>query len=113
KQTRMLCDDYVRFFRAVIPADDFVIAYDPYHPCFKFWPHQPFEYEGEADWPMEPYPNGDYHTFFASNLKSCLYGFPWKPSVCVIGSRFTGPMRQLKPRLFGNVIRVGGKPARQ
>lgn len=111
KQTRQLCDDYVRFFRAVIAADDYVIAYDHNHDGYQFWPHREFAYESDQDWPITPYPDGDYHAFFASNLKSCLYGFPWRPSVYVIGSRFTDRIRDLKPRLFGNVIRTGGKPA--
>lgn len=113
KRALSMCDDYLRFFRSVIASDDFVIAYDHNHPSFKFWPHEPFEYEDASDWPVTPYPDGDYHAFFASNLKSCLYGFPWQPSVCVMGVRFVEPMREWKPRAFGDRIRVGGKPHRQ
>ena len=106
-----LCNDYIRLFRAVVPRDDFVYAYDPYHAAYKFWPHQEFEFGREGDWPIPPYPDGDYCAFFTSNLKSCLFGFPWrKPTVCVIGARFLDAMKPFRPTAFEQVVRVGGKP---
>lgn len=110
KRAWEMCQDYVQFFRRVIPADDFVIAYDPYHERLKFWPHRDFEYDEMDDWPVPPFPDGDYTAFFSSNLKSCLYGFMWEPkSVCVIGGRFIHAIREARPRAFERVIRVGGK----
>lgn len=105
-----LCSDYVTLFRAVVEEDDFIIAYDPNHPSYKFWPHQHFAYVSANDWPVPPDPNGDYCAFFTSNLKACLFGFPWNPrSVCVIGGRFIDAMRDYKPRAFEKVLRTGGK----
>lgn len=109
-RTLELCKDYVEFFKSVIAEDDFVVVYDPHHPSYKFWPHREFNFENELDWPIAPLPNGDYNAFFPSNFKSCLYGYPWEPSVCVIGNRFIEGIRKRKPRGLGAIIRRSGRP---
>jgi hypothetical protein len=108
-----LCRDYIRLFRATVSEDDFVFAYDPYHQSYKFWPHQLFRFDSEFEWPISPYPDGDYCAFFASNLKSGLFGYPWvQATVCVFGNRFLDGMQACRPNGFAQVIRIGGKSER-
>jgi Protein of unknown function (DUF2716) len=110
-QLRSMCEDYLRFFRSVIAADDFVFAHERNHSTYKFWPHYFSNDQVTSEWPVEPYPNGEYPVFVASNLKSCLFGYPGtRPGICVIGPRFVEALREWKPRAFGNRIRIGDKP---
>ena len=107
-----LCNDYISFFKAVTAKEDFIFVYDPHHASYKFWPHkiERFSDEDGCDWPISPFPDGDYIIFFASNFKNSIFGFPWdEPTACVIGHKYIDGMRQKRPRAYARKIRRAGK----
>jgi hypothetical protein len=38
-----------------------------------------------AQWPVSPFPDGDYYIFLSEDLTSGTFGHPWEQSLCVFG----------------------------
>ena len=78
------------------------------HTCFTFDPHAGFEFENMEEWPIPPFPNGDYYLFLTENLFGGFFGHPWEQSICVIGEAFVDQLENAPPDVFSNLIRVDG-----
>ncbi|MCK5945022.1 MAG: DUF2716 domain-containing protein [Planctomycetes bacterium] len=104
-----LCRKLVVALRRCTPPGDFVDVLDWQHPSYRFWPHEPFDFESEDDWPVPALPNGDYYIFLARDLETGVLGHPWEQTMCVFGSRLLEAFGQDLPLLFGDPVRRGGK----
>ncbi|MEM9382639.1 MAG: DUF2716 domain-containing protein [Planctomycetota bacterium] len=100
----------VRALRRCLAPDAFVYALDWQHPTYRFWPHRPFEFACEADWPIPALPNGDYHVFVEPNLSFGVLGHSWEQTMCVFGQALLGAFEIDMPLLFDRPLRVGGTP---
>lgn len=98
----------VSALRRCLKPHEFVYALDWQHPTYRFWPHAPFEYTSEDDWPVPALPNGDYYIFIDPGLTIGVLGHPWEQSMCVFGRRLLDAFKQDMPILFDQPIRVDG-----
>lgn len=87
----------------------FVNVLDWQHSSYRFWPHAPFEYQSEEDWPVPILPNGDYYLFLDPDLEFGILGHPWEQTICLFGSEFLNAVSRNLPELFDKPIRLGGK----
>tara|TARA_R110002094_G_scaffold64192_6_gene74497 strand:+ start:321 stop:827 length:507 start_codon:yes stop_codon:yes gene_type:complete len=104
-----LCTKLVRALRRCIPVGDYVDVLDWQHESFRFWPHEPFEFAAEDDWPIPVLPNGDYYIFVARDFELGVLGHPWEQTICTFGSPLLEAFSQDPPELFDRAIRVGGR----
>lgn len=106
--TLELSEFYSSCFINVIPKEQFINVMDWQHPCFTFDPHAGFEFENMEEWPIPPFPNGDYYLFLSDNLSGGFFGHPWEQSICVIGKAFVDQLENAPLNVFSNLIRVNG-----
>ena len=78
----------------LLPPDAPMVVLDWQHPSYRFWPGR--EVRSSSDWPLAPFPNGDYHAFLTEDLATGTFGHPWEPSLCVLGPSLVA---LLAPRL--------------
>ncbi|MFO1076403.1 MAG: DUF2716 domain-containing protein [Planctomycetota bacterium] len=104
-----LCRKLADALRRCTPAGEFVDVLDWQHPSYRFWPHEPFEFSSEDDWPIPALPNGDYHIFLAHDQKFGVLGHPWEQTMCVFGAPLLKAFAQDIPLLFDRPVRRGGK----
>ncbi|MEK4187754.1 MULTISPECIES: DUF2716 domain-containing protein [Paenibacillus] len=91
-------------FKSLIYRDEYIFALDWQHECFWFNPHLP---NGEREWTIPFYPNGDYCIFFPKDLRWCYFAHPWENSVTLINKDLIQEFANNKPAIFGNIIRRG------
>ncbi|MEO0479358.1 MAG: DUF2716 domain-containing protein [Planctomycetota bacterium] len=104
-----LCRKLVGALRRCTAAGDFVYVLDWQHPSYRFWPHEPFEFASEDDWPIPALPNGDYYIFLARDREFGVLGHPWEKTMCTFGSALLDAIAQDLPALFDRPVRRGGK----
>ncbi len=107
-RTNDLCTKIKLALMECTDPQDFVYALDWQHPCYKFWPHEPFPFETEDDWPIPPLPNGDYYSFVSPDLTFGVFGHPWEQTMCVFGAKFMRAVDNHLPDLFTEVVRRNG-----
>jgi hypothetical protein len=98
----------VAALRRCVPRDEFVFALDWQHPSYKFWPHRPFQFESEADWPVPALPNGDYYCFVSRDFSLGTLGHPWEMTICVFGKPLIAAFESDRPDLFKRPVRTAG-----
>ena len=104
-----LCHKLVGALRQCTAPGDFVDVLDWQHPSYRFWPHEPFEFVSEDDWPIPALPNGDYYIFLARDMEAGVLGHPWEQTMCVFGARLLAAFEQDPPLLFDRPVRRSGK----
>jgi hypothetical protein len=103
-----LSNKLVAALRKCVAVDEFVNVLDWQHPSYRFWPHLPFNFVREDDWPVPALPNGDYYIFIGTELTFGVLGHPWEQTMCVFGLPLLVAFQQDLPALFDRPIRVGG-----
>jgi hypothetical protein len=109
RMTLDLCRKLVIALRRCTSVSDYVDVLDWQHPSYRFWPHQPFEFASEDDWPIPALPNGDYYIFLARDQEFGVLGHPWERSMCTFGAPLLQAFARDLPLLFDRPIRRGGK----
>jgi hypothetical protein len=66
-------------------ADEWVYALDWQHPGYHCWPHRVNIQRATYRWPVEVFPNGDYHIFASRDLTFGSFGHPWEATLCLWG----------------------------
>ncbi len=94
--------------RCCVGRGEFVFALDWQHQTYRFYPHESFEYESEADWPIPVLPNGDYYIFVSPRLDFGILGHPWEQTMCVFGQPLLDALARDQPTLLDRPIRNGG-----
>ncbi|WIN00923.1 DUF2716 domain-containing protein [Actinoplanes oblitus] len=77
-------------------AEERLLVLDWQHSCHWFWPHRHAVADDET-WPVEVFPDGDYHTFLTEDMTEGTFGHPWEQTLCVFGPRL---MPKLGPILM-------------
>jgi len=90
-------------------SDELVRALDWNHPAYRFWPHAPFAFASEDDWPVPALPNGDYYIFVDPDLTFGVLGHRWEKTMCIFGQRLLEAFSLDLPSLFDRPNRIGGK----
>ena len=106
-----LAETYQRVFEASLDADESILALDWQHDCYLYNPHSGFNYTRYDDWPIEPYPNGDYYIFLTSDLTNGFFGHPWEKTICVFGEKFLKALNENNCSVLTEVCRLNGKSA--
>jgi hypothetical protein len=110
RRTLDLCTKTHAAFRACVAPDEAIVVLDWQHPAFRWWPHRPFSYQSDQDWPVPVLPNGDYYVFLLADLSCGVFGHPWEQTVCVFGERLLAAFASDPREIFCRPVRVGGKP---
>jgi hypothetical protein len=66
------------------PASERLMALDWQHPDHSFRPHV-FAEAGEWNWPIDVFPDGEYHVFLTEDMSEGTFGHPWEETLCVFG----------------------------
>lgn len=61
-----------------------LFALDWQHPSYRFSPRE-VGGRGQPDWPLGPYPDGDYFVFLSEDFRFGSFGHPWEHSLCLFG----------------------------
>lgn len=65
------------------PPGALLTVLDWQHAAYRFAPH---EAKGPTrDWPIPPFPNGDYYVFLGDDMTVGTFGHPWEQTLCVFG----------------------------
>ena len=90
-------------FRSCMPSGGRMYALDWQHPCYWFYPHEPFD-----DWLISVLPDGDFHHFLSEDLTLGTLGHPWEPSLCVFGRRLLQALDPSQLSCLGRILRERG-----
>lgn len=107
--TMDLCAKLHAALQRCVGHGEAVWVLDWQHPAHRFWPHEPFYYANEDDWPVPAFPNGDYYIFLAQDLCFGVFGHPWEQTMCVFGRALLEALQADMPELFAAPIRIGGR----
>ncbi|OXM46552.1 DUF2716 domain-containing protein [Amycolatopsis alba] len=71
------------------------------------WHHESFRFPTSAkDWPLSPFPDGDYYVYLTSDFRLGTFGHPWEYTLCVFGDA-------LVTAISAEVTEVLGEPVRR
>ncbi len=88
-----------------------LIVLDWQHPGYRFDPTSDGGQQDRLDdWPVPPFPDGDYFAFLTEDFAAGTFGHPWEQSLCVIGAAL-GDTLGATLRTWLPVLRVNGRPA--
>ena len=104
-----LSERFVRAFQECTKRDGYLNVLNWQHPSYRYWPHIPFNFESEEEWPIPILPNGDYYLFLDPSHAFGVLGHPWEMTMCVFGPRLLEAIESDPPKIFDRPIRVGGK----
>lgn len=105
----LLAETYQSVFERAIADDECVVVLDWQHDCYLYNPHSGFDYKKYEDWPIEPYPNGDYYIFLTTDLSNGFFGHPWEKTICVFGGKFLSALNAMNCNVLSKTCRVNGK----
>jgi hypothetical protein len=108
---------FKRYFQRLVQEDDWIIALNWQHECYRFYPHIPFDLEQwdettsgiiqhNSNWPVPILPMGDYHIFLEKNFQFGVFGHPWQRTICIFGERLLTELKNNKPACFDKVLRT-------
>ena len=99
--------------RSISDSGDSVVVLDWHHQTYRCRPHQVRDDEAPHEmWPIEIYPDGDYHIWLAEDLRYGTFGHPWEPSLCVFGEELLMALTEVGDEALGSVLRRNGRPIR-
>lgn len=92
------------------PAEPLVVL-DWQHPGYRFDPRADAgQNNAFGDWPVTPFPDGDYFAFLTEDFAVGTFGHPWEQSLCVIGAALRDTLGA-NLRTWLPVLRLDGRPA--
>lgn len=107
-----LCSDLdskaLKIFKGATSPDDFLLALDKHHACYRFYPHLMTKADGD-DWPISAMPDGDYHLFLEKDFRFGWLGHPWDMTICLFGKPLLEQVKIHRPRLFRNPVQRNEK----
>ncbi|MBM9504066.1 DUF2716 domain-containing protein [Actinacidiphila acididurans] len=96
--------------RAVcVPPQGGLFALDWHHASYRFSPHLVGGPE-QAQWPLSPYPDGDYYIYLSEDFRTGSFGHPWEFSLCLFGQEFLSLVEASVDEILGTPIRRSGRP---
>ncbi|MAE50781.1 MAG: sugar epimerase [Micavibrio sp.] len=104
-----LQEKFLTIFKTLTAPDEWIYALDWQHPCYKFYPHTPFEKDQFKEWPIPILPNGDYFIFLEKDFKYGVFGHPWQGTMCIFGKPILNALENNMPNLFTKIVRDNRK----
>jgi len=99
-------------FQELLPLEsDWLNVLDWQHPCYRFYPHIPFELDEFDEWTIPILPNGDYYIFLEQEFTWGIFGHPWEQTMCIFGSPLLEILKKSRPELLTKLVRKNGKKA--
>lgn len=96
--------------RRVTGVGDSVVVLDWQHQTWRCRPHWVRdEAPADATWPIEIYPDGDYHIWLAEDFRFGTFGHPWEPSLCIFGEELLAAIAESGEEALGRVLRRNGR----
>jgi hypothetical protein len=94
-------------FQRVFDDTTTLLVLDWQHPSYRFRPHGIAEVTRWPQWPVTPFPDGDYHAFLTEDMSQGTFGHPWEQTLCVFGSDLVNdlvptlplPTKRRQPRI--------------
>ncbi|MFD5140734.1 DUF2716 domain-containing protein [Streptomyces sp. NPDC058378] len=81
-----------------------LFALDWQHPAYQFSPHDVGGPE-QPDWPLSPYPDGDYFIFLSEDFRVGTFGHPWEESLCLFGQQLLDVVSTGVEQILGAPVR--------
>ncbi|MFE4922327.1 DUF2716 domain-containing protein [Streptomyces sp. NPDC056661] len=92
---------------ACVPVQARLFALDWQHEALQFSPHL-VRGPGQAEWPLSPYPDGDYYIFLSEDFLIGSFGHPWESSLCLFGQELLNVAAEPVDEILGKPIRRSG-----
>ncbi|KZB87633.1 DUF2716 domain-containing protein [Amycolatopsis regifaucium] len=71
------------------------------------WHHDAYRFPTAAeDWPLSPFPDGDYYIYLTPDFRLGTFGHPWEYTLCVFGD-------ELVTAISAELTAVLGEPLRR
>ncbi|MFJ4778135.1 DUF2716 domain-containing protein [Streptomyces sp. NPDC088762] len=93
---------------ACVPPQGTLFALDWQHASFRFSPHLLRGSEQEQ-WPLSPYPDGDYYIYLSEDFLTGSFGHPWEESLCLFGQGLLDAASAEIDDILGSPIRRSGQ----
>ena len=61
-----------------------LLVLDWQHANYHVWPHR-LASQDYPQWPVDVFPDGDYHVFLTEDMTTGMFGHPWEQTLCVFG----------------------------
>jgi len=94
-------------FKETTSVDEYILALDLHHECYRVNPHLEFEKDEFGEWTIPIFPNGDYYFFIQKDFKWGYLGHPWERSITIFGEELINAFDKHKPRMFRKILRQG------
>lgn len=94
-------------FKETTSVDEYILALDWHHECYRVNPHLEFEKDEFGEWTIPIFPNGDYYFFIQKDFKWGYLGHPWERSITIFGEELINAFDKHKPRMFRKILRQG------
>lgn len=95
---------------AGVPPQGSLFALDWQHASFRFSPHL-VRGSGQEQWPLSPYPDGDYCIYLSEDFLTGTFGHPWEGSLRLFGQELLDVASARIDDLLGSPIpRSGLRP---
>ncbi len=91
------------------PAEAAIWVLDWQHTSYRVRPDLMFE-SGRSDWPLSPYPDGDYYIYLAEDFTFGSFGHPWEHTLCLFGTPLLDAAEDSVNRILGPPVRRDGQP---
>jgi hypothetical protein len=92
-----------------LPDDEWVYALDWQHTGYHCWPHQVDPTLRTYMWPVEVFPNGDYHIYTSHDLSFGTFGHPWEATLCVWGAKLIKAVAARNSGVLTRIYRRDGQ----
>ncbi|EME63935.1 DUF2716 domain-containing protein [Amycolatopsis decaplanina] len=70
------------------------------------WQHESYRFPTSAkDWPLSPFPDGDYHCYLTPDFALGTFGHPWEYTVCVFGDALVTAVSAELTEILGDPLR--------
>ena len=94
-------------FRRVFDDTTRLLVLDWQHSSYWFRPHAIADATRWPQWPVTPFPDGDYYIFLTEDMSQGTFGHPWEQTLCVFGNDLVDdlvptlplPIRRRQPRI--------------
>lgn len=97
-----------RAIAACTPAGDSVLVLDWQHRCYRVRPDLLAVGE-RSEWPLSPYPDGDYYIYLAEDFSFGSFGHPWEQTVCLFGAALLAEAEHAVSEILESPVRRDGR----
>lgn len=96
--------------RRITNTGDSIVVMDWQHESYRCRPHRVRgDQAPDQMWPIEVYPDGDYHLWLTEDFRNGTFGHPWEPSLCVFGEDLLAAVAESGDEALGRVLRRNGR----